>query len=482
MSRSAMSRWCQRKHRKLLALEWFAAIVLTLVAATVAWSQQDVSLQFAEGTTVQTEPLPEPLPDSIGETGLTLNELEQMALVSNPSIRRLAALVRAARGNALQVGLPPNPSIGYEGQQIGSGGLAEQHGVLFSQEVVRGGKLRLNRAVANSERMRIEQELSAQQQRVLTDVRIAFYQVLLSQRQIEITDNLIRISNEGSQSVAALFRANEVGRADVLQAQLEVENARILAANAGNRFDAAWRSLTAVVGEPYLVPQKLQGELLAPAKEFEFEASLERLLEFSPEVAAAAMEVDRARLALQRARVEPIPNVDFQGLANWQDNGIGGSADGGVAVSLPLPVFNRNQGGIARAEHEYVAARQAFAQLELDLQNRLAPVFERYANAKNQFNRYQETILPAAQESLEVTRRMYSAGETGYTTLLTAQRTYSQIQLSYLDTIRSLRTAEVEIDGLLLSGSLGRSTPGGTSEQVGEPSSQPVSVVEPFGR
>lgn len=478
MSRFYFFSRCRWKHS---AVRWPFGIALITFAAPMAWSQQDIGLRLADATPAQCERLPQPLPDVETEGGLTLEELEQRALVSNPSLRRFAALVGAARGNALQVGLPPNPSIGYEGQQLGSGGLAEQHGVLFSQEIVRGGKLRLSRAVANSERIRIEQQLAAQQQRVLTDARIAFYQVLLAQRQIEITDSLIQISNEGSRSVDSLFKANEVGRADVLQAQLETENARILAENARNRHDAAWRSLAAIIGEPDLEPQALQGDLLKSPVELDFQSSLTHLLEFSPEVAAATMEVDRARLAVERARVEPVPNVDFQGLVNWQDNGIGGKPDGGVAVTVPVPLFNRNQGAIARAEHEYIAANQALSQLQLDLQNRLAPVFERYSNARNQFERYQATILPAAQESLELTRSMYSAGQTGYTTLLTAQRTYSQTQLNYLDTIRTLRITEVEIDGLLLRGSL--QTTAGINDTPGteETSSLPVDGVELFG-
>jgi outer membrane protein TolC len=49
---------------------------------------------------------------------------------------------------------------------------------------------------------------------------------------------------------------------------------------------------------------------------------------------------------------------------------------------------------------------------------------------------------------------MYGAGEANYTALLTAQQTYSQPQINYLDAVRMLRIAEVEIDGLLLKGSL----------------------------
>lgn len=233
---------------------WCASVIGVGVDVNAS---DDVGLRMADSVVPESEQIPAPLPDAGETSGLTLEQLEQMALSSNPSLQRAAALVNAAQGNWVQVGLAPNPSVGYEGQQLGSGGLAEQHGVLFSQEIVRGGKLRLNRAVAGTERMRLEQELGAQQQRVLTDVRIAYYEVLLAQRQIDLTENLIRISGEGSHAVDALYRAKEVGRADVLQAQLEIENAQILAQNARNRYESAWHSLSAVIGNPMIARQEL---------------------------------------------------------------------------------------------------------------------------------------------------------------------------------------------------------------------------------
>lgn len=467
---------------KISACQHSVVLSLALLGASAGRSEEANALRYADGTPAVSEALPTPLPEVVAPACLSLEQLEQMALGTNPSVRRMAALVGAARGNTIQVGLPPNPNVGYEGQQLGSGGLAEQHGVLFTQEFVRGGKLRLNRAVADTERMRIEQQLAAQELRVLTDVRIAFYQVLLAQRQIDLTAELIRISDDGSQTVDQLFRANEVGRADTLQAQLEVENARILSENARNRHAAAWQSLTAVVGEPMLSPQPLSGDAESPPRSLDYQQSLGRLLELSPEIFAVAMDVDRARLAVERARVEPIPNVNFQGLVNWQDNGIDGKPDGGVAVSIPVPVFNRNQGAILRAEHELIAARQALSEMELSLQNRLAPVFEQYANARNQVERYRQVILPAAQESLDLTRQTYGAGETNYTALLTAQRTYSQTRLNYLDALLNLRIAEVEIEGLLLRGSLDPA--GGGVSRDGEAASrtsQPVGGLELFG-
>lgn len=404
------------------------------------------------------KPEPETLPHAAlrpsREGALTLSDLEQMALSANPSVSRAASLVEAARGNWVQVGLPFNPSVGYESQQLGSRGLAEQDGVWVSQEFVRGGKLRLNRQVAAQEVAKAELQLAAQQQRVLTDVRMAYNQVLIAQRQAKLTAELQSIAAEGAKTADDLLRGKEVGKVDVVQAQLELENADILVQNARNRSRAAWQTLATVVGNSELAPQPLDGDIEEESTPRDMPSTLQRLLTSSPEIAAARAEIERARWAAERARVEKTPNLTVQGLMNWRDEGIGGRPDGAITVGVPLPLWNRNQGAVIQAVQQATAAERALQQLELSLQNRLAPVYERYANAKNQVQKYRTRILPAAQESLNLMRRSYQAGETGYVNLLTAQRTFSQTNLNYLDSLRELKAAEAEIDGLLLSGSL----------------------------
>ena len=385
---------------------------------------------------------------------LTLSDFEVRALANNPSVARAHSLVQAACGNWMQVGLPPNPTVGYEAQQIGSSGRAEQDGVFVSQEFVRGGKLQLNRQVAAHAWSRAKHELEVQQNRVVTDVRIAFYQMLIAERQEQLAADLLQVAREGAKVAEKLHRGKEVGKVDVVQAQLEAENVEIVAANARNRRIAAWAELTAVAGDPCMPPQPLAGDAEEEKPVVTWEESLEKLQCSSPEVSAAQAAVERANCALQRAVVEKTPNVTVEGLMNFRDNGIGGRPDAGLLVGVPLPLWDRNQGGVTQAYHEAAAAEQALEQLKLDLQKRLAPVYERYRNAMQQTARYRAKILPAARESLALTRQLYQAGEANYVTLLTAQRTYSQIHLNYLESLRELRSAEAEMEGFLLSGSL----------------------------
>lgn len=385
---------------------------------------------------------------------LRLADVEALALSNNPSIAQATALVRAAKGNQIQVGLNPNPNVGYEGQQIGSGGLAEQHGVVVSQEVVLGGKLWRNRLVAQQEVYGARQQLSSQRQRVLTDARLAFYQVLVAQQRLAVAENLVRLAAQSKTAAEALLAAKEVSRADVLQATLEVENTRLVLQNARNRLDASWRELSAVIGVPCLNKQTVIEEPITGLKCFEYEAILAHLQRCSPEIARARTEIRRAQAALDRARVQKIPNLNLVGGINVIDNGIGGRPDATVGISSPLPVFDRNQGGVMQARSQLTAANRALAVLELDLRSRLARVFERYENARNQVASYQNEILPTAGESLDLSRKLYESGQEGYLVYLNSQRNYAQMNLAYWDALGELRSTEVEMEGMLLSGSL----------------------------
>jgi cobalt-zinc-cadmium efflux system outer membrane protein len=121
---------------------------------------------------------------------------------------------------------------------------------------------------------------------------------------------------------------------------------------------------------------------------------------------------------------------------------------------VPLPVFNRNQGNIRKAQAELSIARAEIRRLELETKQRLAAVFEQYENARGQVERYAQDILPNAQKSLELVTAGYRQGEFNYLMLLTSQRTFFQVNLAYVDAVRELRSAVVALEGNLLGDSL----------------------------
>ena len=386
------------------------------------------------------------------KAGLTLSELEDIALGNNPAMAIAAARLDAAHGKWLQVGLPPNPIIGYSGDEMGDQGTSGQQGGFIGQTFVRGAKLQLNRAVVDQEIIIAQQILITQQFRVLTDVRSAFYDVLVAQRRMVTARELVTITQQAVKASEDLFKAKEVSQSIVLQARVESDRLKILLRNAQNQHSAAWRRLSTVAGNPDMQPRPLAGKLDGAMPKLAWDDALRRLLSESPEMAVAAAQVERARRAVDRAHAEVIPDLFVQ-VGVQQDSSTGDTITG-VEVGLPLPIWNRNQGGIQQAEAKLTAAERNVDRVRLNLESRLAVVFQDYSNALYQVDQYSNQILPNADKARQLVARGYQGGEVGFLTLLTAQRTYFQTRLSYIESLREMWIRATEIEGLLLKGSL----------------------------
>ena len=406
-------------------------------------------LEIPADIATETLPAPQPL-DS--PAALTLDDLERMALDSNPTLVQARMAVRAAQGGYVQARLYPNPTIGYAGADLGIAGTAGQQGAFLAQEFVTAGKRRLETAVASCEVQQARYGLEAQQWRVLNDVRAGYYEVLLAQRTIDLNEELVRIGEEGATVTEKLKAAMEVSQADVLQARIEAETAGLGLYEARQRHRAAWRQLAAVLGRTEMEPQALVGGLDRDVPEFTWEDTLRELLARSPELARARAGVRRARNdeALQWA--ERRPNFEIGLGVKYDDSDWRTLAD--VEFAVPLPLIDRNQGNIMRAQADLIAAEHEVRRLELDLRDRLAEAFEQYANARHQVETYTNTILPNAQASLDLIGAGYREGEFGYLTLLTAQRTFFDVNLSYLANLREIWARSVELEGMLLRGGL----------------------------
>ena len=176
------------------------------------------------------------------------------------------------------------------------------------------------------------------------------------------------------------------------------------------------------------------------------------MLAASPQLAEARAGLERARCQVARQYAERVPNVDLRTAVEY-NNEIGENI-AAVEVGVPLPLFNRNQGNISKAQSQLIAAQNEVRRVELELRQRLAPIFEQYVNARQQVQKYSDDILPNAAKTLELVRSGYRQGEFNYQTLLISQRTYFQANLSYLESLRQLRLSAVALEGLLLSGGL----------------------------
>jgi outer membrane protein, heavy metal efflux system len=385
--------------------------------------------------------------------GLSLDVLSQWAEMHNPTLRQAALAIQAARGRRYQAGLYPNPTLGYVGSEIGNEGQAGQQGGFVGQTIVTGHKLSVNRAVATRE---VEQSLwtyEARQLRVFNDVALRHAEALGAERIMVLTEELERVATEGVEVSRRLFESGQVGRADVLQAEIQRNQIRILRQTAESNAEAARRRLAHIVGLSELPDQPLVGELEGPATPFDFDQVWNQLLTASPQVMVARAAAERARMQQQVERLRPVPNLELYG--SVQRDNVTDDVIYGAQFGMAIPLFDGNQGNMAAAQAEYARARAELERLTLSLRDELAEVWQRYQIARAEVERFREEIIPSAEENLRLTEEGYRLGELDFLRVLTARQTYFQTNVDYRRSLIDLRQAEILISGLLLTGGLG---------------------------
>lgn len=383
---------------------------------------------------------------------LTFAQLEQLAATHNPTLDQAWRRVQALEGEQVQVGLYPNPVLGYISEEMGEAGQAGQHGVYLRQDIVTSNKLQWNRAVASQEVLQARWNYQVQQWRVTNAVRSQAYEVLAAQRTVEITEELFAIGKAAVDAAERLYQARQVSQVDVLQARVEANTAQLQWITARKTREAAWRRLAIVIGTPDMQPAPLVNRLDDELPAIPWNDSVEHLRDQSPQIAAARAAVERARNAVARACAGRTPNIETGAAVRYNDES--DSTTLSLQLGVPLMIYDRNQGNIMKTQAELLEARQNLERVELQLQDRLAEVYREYEIAREQVTQYRQSILPDAKKSLELTRAGYQQNEFGYLELLTAQQTYSRTNLAYIASLRELWLSVTKIDGMLIAGGL----------------------------
>ncbi|QDT56984.1 Cobalt-zinc-cadmium resistance protein CzcC precursor [Caulifigura coniformis] len=382
---------------------------------------------------------------------LSLATLESWALTRNPAIRQASASAYKAMGFRDQVGLAPNPTIGFFGEQIGDDG-TDQYGAFVAQDFILGDKLRLNQTVLSHSVQAQLWEVESQRRRVITDVRLRFYEALAAQQRLDAATSFEKVLAEGVRVAEVRKDVAEGTQSEILLAKIQRSELQILRQKAGIAFDAAWKELAAIVGVRTLEPVSLEAPAAVLPETKQWEVVYQDIVARSPELKAAHARLCRAASNVERQQVQPIPNLELT--AGMGHDLATDQQFGRVQAGLPVPLYNKNQGNIAAADAEYCRAQQDYRRVQLSLSARLARTAQEYDAARIALEKYEQEIVPQAAESLSLTEQGYAAGEFGFLQALTARRVFFEASLELINARRDLAQSAATIDGLLLSGGL----------------------------
>ncbi len=413
-----------------------------------------------------------------------LEDLEQLALVNNPTVAQVQANLRAASGLARQAGLYPNPTAGYYGDEIRGGytGGGKQGGFV-SQTIVLGGKLRAARRVADLQASQVETSGQIQRLRILSNVRALFYQVLTAQRLVEVRQNLATLAGDATQTSYQMGNVGQADRPDILQAEVEQQQANVNLRIAQQSLQASWRVLAAVVGKPGLPLARLEGDLDA-LPDLNYEEWVATTLRESPEVKLAQQAVEIAEASLVQTKKAPIPDLQFTGILaqNYEPlettrRPIG--LQGGAQIGVQIPIFNRNQGNVAAAKGEIESAKQELARLKLQVERDLAVIFRDYDSARVIAQQYKTEMLPRAEQAYKLYQTTYQKMAAAYPQVLISQRTLFQLEADYIQALDKAWQSSLIIRGFGLMDGLSQPVSGSMGGGQSRSSGSGVSTSRP---
>jgi cobalt-zinc-cadmium efflux system outer membrane protein len=420
--------------------------------------------------------VPGPAQTAVSEQkAITLEELQQMALQNNPTFGQSAANIQAAEGRKKQSGLYPNPTVGYQGEQIRGGSFhGGEQGFFVQQEIVLGGKLGLNRRIFDQELKQAEMEAEEQKVRVVTNVRMSYIQALAAQKTLELRQSLSKLADDAVETSHQLANVGQADAPDVLESEVEAQQAELAVTMAEQNQQRVWKALSAVVGNPRLRLMRLEGRLedTPPVNADEL---VEKIVDESPAVRIAELGVERAEATLARAKRESIPDLQIRGgmqqngellsESNGKPVGLQGFADVGVKI----PIFNRNQGNIVTAKADAERAKREVERVKLVLRERAATVVQNYAFSQTAVDRYKNQMIPRAQRAYEMYAKKYQEMASAYPQVLIAQRTLMQLEVSYITALETFATSSVSLQSYLLTDGLeAPSQPGAIDQPVRE--------------
>jgi len=404
---------------------------------------------------------------------ITLEELQQMALQKNPTFAQSAANIQAAEGRKRQSGSYPNPTVGYQGEQIRGGSFhGGEQGFFVQQDIVLGGKLGLNRKIFDQELKQAVTEADEQKVRVVTNVRMSYIQALAAQQTVELRHNLSKLADDAVETSHQLANVGQADAPDVLESEVEAQQAQLAVTMAEQNQQRVWKALAAVVGNPRLPLMKLEGRL-EDTPPVNADDLVEKIVNESPAVRIAELGVKRAEAALARAKREPIPDLQLRAgiqqngelLSNGRSVGLQGFAD----VGIRIPILDRNQGNIATAKADAERAKREVERVKLVLRERAASVVQNYTFSQAAVDRYKNQMIPRAQKAYEMYTKKYQEMAAAYPQVLIAQRTLMQLEVSYTTALETFATSSLSLQSYLLTDGLeAPSQPGGIDQPVRE--------------
>lgn len=391
-----------------------------------------------------------PMSSALAQT-LTLREALSRALNASPRLTAAERDIGIAGGQRLQAGALPNPELSYEqDNSLGSGKYrgtrsaettlqVSQLVELFGQREARIAAGQAGVEVASIERKAVRLE-------VLSETAIAFLNVLGLQRRIRILDEQVaaidnitpllqRRVEAGASSVA------ETGRAEVASALVKADRERAKAALASAR-----RDLGVLIGDATAKFTAVSGRLDITGRPPSFQAVI-AAIDANPQLVRWTAVYAQRNAELLLARLKPYPDVRIA--AGWRHFNETNADAVRLSVSVPIPVFDQNQGNIISAQESLAKTRAERDANRNTLIVVAGRAYDALQGALRELAVLRDTAIPKSRDAADAIAEGYGQGRFTLLEVLDAQSSVSQARLREQEALQNFHVAVATIEGLV---------------------------------
>ena len=379
----------------------------------------------------------------------SLNRLIEIALKENPQLKAFHAGVEISRGELVQVSLYPNPEIEGEGLRGGSLGaenkMGKEYNFTLSQPFEWPLKRFYRKKVAGKDVDIASLELENFKLDLTSQVKIIFYEILRLEKEFSLSKENLSDLEKVLSSIRIKVESGESPEFELIKAQVEVLRAEKELKRAENKIIIAKSNLNSLLGKSLPEGFDVSGELTAPSEVFEINLLLNIALKKQPLLLQKESDLQKEQYNISFQKNNRFPDISLKGIFAREID----KRSFGFGLSLPLPLWNRNQGAIASAYAGERKAQNELEQIKIELSKLITEEHKNYQIATDQLEIFKKGLLNQADEALRIAKLRYEEGESGIIDFLDAQRVYRQTFFEYYQSLFELNTAKTRLERLV---------------------------------
>ena len=383
---------------------------------------------------------------------MSLDQFETIAIEHNPLIAQALANITIVQGAVVQSGVYPNPTFGYESDTVGSSFTKDYQGIYMSQLIKTAGKIPLQRDIANMELMNAQLAYQRTRNEILHSVRTSYFNVLVADEAMRFNGALARLTKQVYGAMVERLKGDEQAYYELAQYTTLLNQADLTLIQSQNQYRAAWKNLAATTGVPGLKPAKLEGRADMPVPNFDYDQLLERIMLVHPDLHASKNLETQSQRNLRLQQVIPIPDVTVAGVFQNDFTTPGYTRTSyNLNVSVPVPIFDRNQGNIRSAQGRLKFSSLQYSAKTNELTNALSDAFNRFQSSRVLVEKYQSETLP---NFVRAYKGVYEAHisdnpEVAFGDIIVAQQNLSAGIATYVSSLSMQWSAIFDIGNLL---------------------------------